>query len=91
MSGPLQREGTQAAISSGIRLPIYPFVAAVMNSRRPLHSLSRDSKNRRFMAVIPMLMKDSCIESNLGGTTGAITRPFTGRVFFVAWIFRTAT
>jgi hypothetical protein len=23
------------------------------------------------------------MESNLGGTTGAITRPFAGRVFFV--------
>lgn len=44
------------------------------------------------MAVIPMLTKDSVSltaygvnreELNLGGTTGIITRPFAGRVFFV--------
>lgn len=66
-------------------LSIYPFVAAVMNSQK------WDSKNRRFMVVIPCLrriltrlcFKSRLGESNLGGTTGAIARPFAGRAFFV--------
>ncbi|WP_339316486.1 hypothetical protein [Paenibacillus sp. FSL R10-2734] len=74
-----------AVISSGSLLSIYPFVAAVMNS------LKWDSKNRRFMVVIPCLrrilfqlrVKSGLRESNLGGTTGAIARPFAGRAFFV--------
>ena len=34
--------------------------------------------------MVPLLSRSACMEeSNLGGTTGAITRPFAGRVFFV--------
>ncbi|AIQ40272.1 hypothetical protein R50912_09730 [Paenibacillus sp. FSL R5-0912] len=63
-SGPLQREETPGCNFLRYRLLIYPFVAAVMNSWdvRLRTSFQQDSKNRRFMAVISMLTKDSILQ-----------------------------